>query len=114
MVAVNISMGGSAGGPRSGAARPARVPALGETLIRTMTIGSAGAVAAAREHGAYIVTPATLGVGLLEFHQFDLMVDAGRAAARELLERTGGDLVAPVEPPSSAVLPQPRVSAPAG
>ena len=113
VVAVNISMGGSAGTPRSGTRR-VRVPALGETLIRTMTIGSGGAVAAAREQGAYIVTPATLGVGLLEFHQFDLMVEAGRAAARELLERTGGDLVAPVEPPSSSGLPQPRVHAPAG
>ena len=118
VVAVNISMGGSgapsSGTGRSGTPRRVRVPALGETLIRTMTIGSGGAVAAAREQGADVVTPATLGVGLLEFHQFDLMVEAGRAAARALLERTGGDLVAPVEPLSSTALPQPRVHAPAG
>ncbi len=115
VVAVSISMGGGSGAPHPGnghpgTARRVRVPSLGETLIRTMTIGSGGAVAAARAHGAYVVTPATLGVGLLEFHQFDLMVEAGRAAARELLERTGGDLVAPVEP-SSTVLPEPRASA---
>ena len=85
VVAVNISMGGGGG---AGAARtgPARVPALGETLLRTMMIGSGGAVAAARDRGAFVVTPATMGVGLLEFHQFDRMVRAGRLAARALLD----------------------------
>ena len=93
VVAVNISMGGSggAGGPAPG--RP-RVPALGETLLRTMMIGSGGAVAAARARGATVVTPATLGVGLLEFHQLDRMVRAGREAARALLAEGGPDLVA--------------------
>ncbi len=57
-----------------------------------MMIGSAGAVAAARESGAFVVTPATMGVGLLEFHQFDRMVRAGRLAARALLEQAGPDL----------------------
>ncbi len=33
-----------------------------------------------------------MGVGLLEFHQLDRMVTAGRAAARALLEITGTDL----------------------
>jgi predicted acylesterase/phospholipase RssA len=68
------------------------VPALGETLLRTMMIGSGGAVAAAQAEGAWVVTPPTLGVGLLEFHQMDRMVAAGRAAARALLEEAGGDL----------------------
>jgi len=68
------------------------VPALGETLLRTMMIGSAGAVAGARAHGAWVVTPTALGVGLLEFHQLDRMVQAGRSAARSLLEQAGGDL----------------------
>jgi NTE family protein len=92
VVAVNISMGGGGGsGGRSRTGRP-RVPALGETLLRTMMIGSGGAVSAAREQGAWVVTPPTLGVGLLEFHQLDRMVEAGRAAARALLEQAGGDL----------------------
>ena len=84
VVAVNIAMGGG-GGKRPDADKPvrARVPALGETLLRTMMIGSGGAVSAAREQGAWVVTPATLGVGLLEFHQFDRMVSAGRLAARD-------------------------------
>ena len=57
-----------------------------------MMIGSGGAVASARDAGAWVVTPATLGVGLLEFHQFDRMVQAGRVAARALLEQSDGAL----------------------
>ncbi len=88
VVAVNIGTGGN-GRARSG---PPRLPALGETLLRTMMIGSGGAVAAAREHGDRVVSPASFGVGLLEFHQMDRMVQAGRAAARALLDRAAGDL----------------------
>jgi predicted acylesterase/phospholipase RssA len=91
VVAVNIAMGGGGGAKRARSGRP-RVPALGETLLRTMMIGSGGAVASARARGAWVVTPPTLGVGLLEFHQLDRMVGAGRAAARALLEEAGGDL----------------------
>ncbi|MGB7817455.1 MAG: DHA2 family efflux MFS transporter permease subunit [Ornithinibacter sp.] len=88
VVAVNI---GSGGDVRSRTGRP-RVPGLGETLMRTMMIGSGGAVEAARNRGAWVVSPSSMGVGLLEFHQLDRMVEAGRAAARLLLEEAGGDL----------------------
>lgn len=94
VVAVNISMGGGGGGGRTRTGTP-RVPALGETLLRTMMIGSGGAVAAARSQGAWVVTPPTLGVGLLEFHQMDRMVQAGRSAARTLLEAAAGEIGAP-------------------
>lgn len=104
VIAVNITMGGG-GGPRAGAPRAPRVPSLGETLLRTMMIGSGGVVAAAQARGAHIVTPAARGVGLLEFSQMDRMVEAGRAAARALLEATGGDLSAR---PEQAAVPQPR------
>jgi len=106
VIAVNIAMGGSArphAADPSAPPRPARVPALGETLLRTMMIGSAGAVAAARGHGAAVVTPPTMGVGLLEFHQLDRMVQAGRRAARELLEALARDTEHP------GVWPVPRV-----
>jgi NTE family protein len=110
VVAVNIAMGGS-GRPHTvdpaAPPRPARVPALGETLLRTMMIGSAGAVAAARGHGAAVVTPPTMGVGLLEFHQLDRMVQAGRRAARELLEALARDTRHP------GVWPVPHVAEPA-
>ena len=98
VVAVNIALGSRPVPSRvaqgDAAVRPPRVPALGETLLRTMMIGSGGAVAAARARGAIVITPASMGVGLLEFHQLDPMVAAGRAAARELLEATGTDLYA--------------------
>jgi hypothetical protein len=71
-----------------------------------MMIGSAGAVATARGHGAAVVTPPTLGVGLLEFHQLDRMVLAGRRAARELLEVLARDTEHP------GVWPTPGVVAP--
>ena len=45
-----------------------------------MMINAGGAVTAAHAAGAVVVTPATLGVGLLEFHQIDRMVQAGREA----------------------------------
>ncbi|MEO5746387.1 MAG: DHA2 family efflux MFS transporter permease subunit [Ornithinibacter sp.] len=87
VVAVTIGTGG--GAPREG--RP-RVPALGDTLMRTMMISSGGAVEAARRQGAWVLSPSSMGVGLLEFHQLDRMVQSGRAAARLLLEQAGGDL----------------------
>jgi len=106
IVAVNVGMGGS-GRARTG--RP-RVPALGETLLRTMMIGSGGAVASARAHGAWVVSPSSRGVGLLEFHQFDRMVASGRATARLLLEQAGGDLgYAAPEPAGDAVAAGPVV-----
>lgn len=90
VVAVTIGSGGE-GKSRNG--RP-RVPGLGDTLMRTMMIGSAGAVEAARSRGAWVVAPSSMGVGLLEFHQFDRMVASGRAAVRQLLAESNGDLFA--------------------
>ncbi len=88
LLAVNIAMGGGGGGtPRTG---PPRMPSMGDTLLRVMMIGSGGAVQAARASGATVITPPPLGVGTLEWHQFDLVVEAGRMAAREMLEQTGG------------------------
>ena len=99
VLAVNIGMGGggsprSSDGPGAAAAapRPVRIPALGETLMRTIFIGSGGAVEAAREAGAVVVTPSTMGVGLLEFHQIDRMIESGRAAARAVLDEPGNGL----------------------
>lgn len=56
------------------------------------SIGGQGTAQRAREHGAFVITPPSLGVGMLEFHQLDRMVEAGRLAARALLDATGGDL----------------------
>ncbi len=90
VLAVNIAMGGGGGGSRR--TGPPRTPGLGDTLLRTMLIGSAGAVQSARAKGVTVITPAPMGVGLLEFHQLDIVIESGRFAARELLEQTGGTI----------------------
>lgn len=94
VIAVNISMGGGAPKRAPGEApRPVRIPALGETMLRTLMIGGGGAPEA-QSLGAWVITPHSMGVGLLEFHQFDRMVEAGRAAARDLLDQAGEELFA--------------------
>lgn len=100
LVVVNVTMGarphrakvvGPDGQVAETPRRKIRVPMLGETLLRTMMIGS-NDTTAAREAGAHVISPSSMGVGLLEFHQLDTMIESGRAAARELLEQTDGDL----------------------
>jgi predicted acylesterase/phospholipase RssA len=92
VVAVNISA--SSRRPPSAPGeppRPVRIPPLGETMMRTFMI-SGGDAAQAQRQGAWVITPHSMGVGFLEFHQFDRLVESGRAAARTLLDQTGGDL----------------------
>ena len=99
LIVVNVAMGArphrakvvGADGVVVKASRPVRIPALGETLLRTMMIGSSDSITE-RAPDAYVITPASRGVGLLEFHQLDRMVEAGRSAARALLKEAGADL----------------------
>ncbi|KGN31307.1 hypothetical protein N802_04255 [Knoellia sinensis KCTC 19936] len=103
LVVVNVTMGAKPSPPRvPGTAtttpppsakptRAIRVPMLGETLLRTMMIG--GSADAAQQYpDAHVISPSPMGVGLLEFHQLDRMIESGRAAARDLLDRVGDDL----------------------
>jgi NTE family protein len=115
VVAVNVSMGGSSGEGRSTRTGRPRIPALGETLLRTMMIGAGGAVDAAHRQGAVVLTPATMGVGLLEFHQIDRMVQSGREAGRALLAEGSLDLGAKLatEPEPEADVEPDRESVPA-
>jgi NTE family protein len=87
---VAVTIGSGSDGPRRPG--PPRVPGLADTLMRTMMIGSGGAGDAARARGAWLVGPSSMGVGLLEFHQLDRMIQSGRVAARALLEQASGDL----------------------
>ena len=82
IVAVNISAGGS----RRGRDGVPRVPTIFETLLRSMLMGSAAAVDDARRRATVVVTPDTRGIGLLEFHQLDRAVEAGRAAGRAAVQ----------------------------
>jgi predicted acylesterase/phospholipase RssA len=72
---------------RSDGERAMRVPGLGETIARVLLLGSADTSEAAARHADLVITPRAVGVGLLEFHQLDAAREAGRAAAREALER---------------------------
>ncbi len=75
----------------------AEVPRLGETIVRTVTVGSADTVAAARKHADVVISPRVEGVGLLDWKAFERMREQGRNEARatleshpELLTRLGG------------------------
>jgi NTE family protein len=62
-----------------------QVPRLGETVMRTVTVGSLDAVAAARERADFVISPEVDRIGLMEFQRLAEVRDAGRRAAREAL-----------------------------
>ena len=61
------------------------VPRLGETIVRTLTVGSIDTVAAARLHADLVITPAVDGIGLMEWRALDRVCELGRLAARQAL-----------------------------
>ncbi len=64
---------------------PAETPGLPELMVRSSMISSITAARAARERADMVIRPSPEGVGLLEFHLIDTMVESGRRAAREAL-----------------------------
>ena len=86
IVAVSISFGGQGRPPGAPAhTGPRRVPGLGDTVMRTMLMGSGDAAEAAYQQADLVLRPDCTGVGLLEWHQIDRMREAGREAARAAL-----------------------------
>ena len=71
---------------------PTRIPRLGETLARVLLLGSANTSEAARRHADLVINPRAEGVGLLEFHQLDAAIQAGRIAARTALQHAPSSL----------------------
>ncbi|MDE3132001.1 MAG: patatin-like phospholipase family protein, partial [Acidobacteriota bacterium] len=71
----------------NGGHRAMRKPSLGEVVTRVLLLGSENTSESARRHAALLIRPEISGIGLLEFHQIDAAREAGRAAAREALER---------------------------
>ena len=59
-----------------------------------LLLGSENTTQAARRYADLVIRPRAEGVGLLEFHQLDAAREAGRAAAREALERAPAGLFA--------------------
>lgn len=87
VIAVNLAVGAGEG-PRAsadGSARPARMPTLGETMMRTLLFASGDTDRRAAEAADIVVTTQTRNIGLLEFHQIDEAIVAGRAAGRAVV-----------------------------
>lgn len=63
----------------------AEIPRLGETIVRTVTVGSVDTVQAARLHADLVITPQVDGVGLLDWKALPRVYELGRKAARAAL-----------------------------
>jgi NTE family protein len=61
------------------------IPRLGETVLRTLTVGSIDTVAAARTHADLVISPEVDGIGLMDWRRLDATEELGRAAARGAL-----------------------------
>jgi len=64
----------------------APLPRLAETLMRTLTLGSADTASAALRHADLVIVPEIEGVGLLQWDQLSRVRAIGREAARTALE----------------------------
>jgi NTE family protein len=65
----------------------AEIPRLGETIVRTLTVGSIDTVAAARIHADLVIAPQVDGIGLMDWNALPRVRELGRKAARETLAR---------------------------
>ncbi len=63
----------------------AEIPTLGETIVRTMTIGASNTVSAARLHAELVIAPRVDDVGLMEWKALPRVYELGRQAARDAL-----------------------------
>jgi predicted acylesterase/phospholipase RssA/CRP-like cAMP-binding protein len=61
----------------------AEIPRLGETIVRTVTVGSSDTVSAARLHADLVVSPRVDQIGLLDWKSLPRAVELGRQAVRE-------------------------------
>jgi EmrB/QacA subfamily drug resistance transporter len=69
-----------------------RLPAFTESLTRALMLGTSDTEAAALEHAALAIFPDDRGVGMLEFHQIDVMREEGRRATAAALEQAPPEL----------------------
>jgi NTE family protein len=64
----------------------ATIPHLGETIVRSITVGSSDTAAAARTHADLVITPDVEGIALMDWKAIDRSREIGRQAARAALE----------------------------
>jgi len=86
VIAVNLSVGARDDAQPTGPKRPLRMPTLGETMVRTMLFASGDADRSAADAADLVVSCQTRDIGLLEFHQIDAAIAAGRTAGRAIVE----------------------------
>ena len=55
--------------------------------MRTIVLGSTDTAITAQQHADLVIKPDTRGIGLTDWARIDELREAGRAAAREALER---------------------------
>ncbi len=70
----------------------APLPRLGETIVRSVTIGSIDTVTAAGLHADLVITPDVEGIGLMEWRALPRVRELGREAARRALASADTDL----------------------
>ena len=63
----------------------AEIPRLGDTMLRTLTVGSIDTLEVAHLHADLVISPEIEGIGLLEWKAIGAAVELGRRAAREAL-----------------------------
>lgn len=63
------------------------LPSFGETLTRTVVLGSIDTAEAAQKHADVVIAPEVQGIGLVEFGRIEEIRRQGAAAAREVLDR---------------------------
>ena len=68
------------------------LPSLGETLMRSVVLGSIDTAQAAERHADLVVTPDNSDVGMLEWHQLDRVRERGRRAAAAALAGAPAEL----------------------
>lgn len=71
----------------------ALLPGFGETVVRSILLGSIDTAQAAQRYADVVIEPEVAGVGLLEWDRVDDMIDAGRAAAEEALAKVPAGLL---------------------
>ena len=72
----------------------ASIPRLGETIVRSVTVGSIDTVEAARRHADLVITPRSDAVGLMDWKSLPRVTEIGRQAVRDLIAQDPGALEA--------------------
>ncbi len=71
------------------------LPTFSETIIRSIVLGSVDTAAHAQRHADLVIEPRVEGIGLLEWKRIEEMRAAGRAAAKEALEKAPVSVTGP-------------------